>query len=159
MHRIGITGHRQFDEPTSRLIREALRRIVAGYQPHDLVGVTCLAEGADTLFAEAVADRGGRLEVVVPALRYRDALPRSHRRAYDELLARAGSVHRLPLVESDDTAYLAGSRRMLTIINQLVAVWDGLPARGVGGTAEVVADARELGLPVDVVWPAGARRA
>jgi hypothetical protein len=48
---------------------------------------------------------------------------------------------------------------MLTIIDRLVAVWDGLPARGVGGTAEVVADARELGLPVEVVWPAGAWRA
>lgn len=159
MHRIGITGHREFDEPTSRLIREALRRIVGVYQPHDLVGVTCLAEGSDTLFAEAVADRGGSLEVVVPALRYREALPRSHRRTYDELLARAAAVHQLPLVESDDAAYLAGSRRMLTVIDRLVAVWDGLPARGVGGTAEVVADARERGLPVDVVWPAGARRA
>jgi len=159
MHRIGITGHRQFDEPTSRLIREALRRVVAACPSHDLVGVTCLAEGSDTLFAEAVADRGGRLEVVVPALRYREALPRSHRRAYDELLARADSVHRLPLTESDEAAYLAGSHRMLTIIDRLVAVWDGLPARGVGGTAEVVAAARERGLPVEVVWPAGARRA
>lgn len=159
MHRIGITGHRQFDEPTSRLIREALHRIVAGYQPRDLIGVTCLAEGSDTLFAEAVADRGGRLEVVVPAQHYREALPRSHRRAYDDLLARADSVHRLPPIEPDNAAYLAGSRRMLTIIDRLVAVWDGLPARGVGGTAEVVADARELGLPVEVVWPAGARRA
>jgi hypothetical protein len=159
MHRIGITGHRQFDEQTSRLIREALRRLLAPYQSPDLVGVTCLAEGSDTLFAEAVTDRGGRLEVVVPAQHYRDALPRSHRRAYDELLARADSVHRLPLIESDDAAYLAGSHRMLTIIDRLVAVWDGLPARGLGGTAEVVADARDLGLPVDVVWPAGARRA
>ena len=132
MHRIGITGHRQFDEPTSRLIREALHRVIAAYQSHDLVGVTCLAEGSDTLFAEAVAGRGGRLEVVVPALRYREALPRSHRHAYDEFLARADRPHRLPLIESDDAAYLAGSHRMLTIIDQLVAVWDGLPARGVG---------------------------
>lgn len=158
MHRIGITGHREFDEPTSRLVRDALRRIIGAYQPRDLVGVTCLAAGSDTLFAEAVADRGGRLEVVVPALRYREALPRSHRHAYDELLAQATAVHRLTFVESDDTAYLAGSRHMLTVIDRLVAVWDGLPARGVGGTAEVVGDAREFGLPVEVVWPAGARR-
>ena len=158
MHRIGITGHREFDKPTSLLIREALQRIVDAYQSHDLVGVTCLAEGSDTLFAEAVADHGGRLEVVVPALRYRDALPTSHLDTYDEFLARAAAVHQLALIEPDDAAYLAGSERMLAVIDRLVAVWDGLPARGMGGTAEVVADARKLGLPVDVVWPVGARR-
>jgi hypothetical protein len=159
MCRIGITGHREFDKPTSLLITEALRRIIDPYQPHDLVGVTCLAEGSDTLFAEAVADHGGRLEVVVPALRYRDALPTSHLETYDEWLARAAAVHRLPLIHPDDAAYLAGSRRMLAVIDRLVAVWDGLPARGVGGTAEVVACARQRGLPVEVVWPDGAQRA
>jgi hypothetical protein len=159
MQRIGITGHREFDAPTTRLIRAALHRAVGAYQGHDLIGVTCLAEGADTLFAEAVAAHGGRLEVVVPAARYREALPPAHQGRYDELLARAAAVHRLALVESDDAAYLAGGRQMLMVVDRLIAVWDGLPARGVGGTADVVADARKLGLPVEVVWPPGARRA
>jgi hypothetical protein len=159
MHRIGITGHRKFDDPTTDLIREALRRMVEAYQPHDLVGVSCLAEGSDTLFAEAVTDRGGSLEVVVPAIRYRQTLPPSHQGVYDKFLACATGVHRLASVESDDAAYLAANQRMLTVIDKLIAVWDGLPARGLGGTADVVADARERGLPVDVVWPAGARRA
>lgn len=157
--RIGITGHRKFDAPTSDLIRQALRRMVAGYQPRDLVGVSCLAEGSDTLFAEAVAEHGGSLEIVVPAIRYREALPPAQRCAYDDLLARATTVHRLSFVESDDTAYLAGNQQMLSVVDKLIAVWDGLPARGLGGTADVVADARERGLPVEVVWPAGARRA
>lgn len=159
MHRIGITGHREFDPATSALIRDCLRRMIAVYQPHDLIGVSCLAEGADTLFAEAVAEWGGRLEVVVPALRYREALPAAHRGTYDCLLAGAAAVYRLPLVESDDAAYLAGNQRMLTAVDRLIAVWDGLPARGPGGTADVVAEARRRGLPVEIVWPSGARRA
>ncbi len=159
MHRIGITGHRAFDARTSGLIRHALRRVVAGYEPLDLTGVTCLAAGADTLFAQAVADRGGRLEVVVPAKRYRQCLPYRHRRTYDELLALATEVYRLPHVHSDPAAYRAGGERMLTLVDSLVAVWDGAPARGPGGTAEVVAAAHELGMRVEVVWPEGARRA
>lgn len=159
MQRIGITGHRKFDDPTSHLIRQALQRLVEAYQPQELVGVSCLADGADTLFAEAVADRGGRLEIVVPAVRYREALPTSHQGTYDDLLARAAAVHQLAFIESDDAAYLAGSLRMLAVIDRLVAVWDGLPAQGTGGTAEVVVAARERGLPVEVVWPVGARRA
>jgi hypothetical protein len=40
----------------------------------------------------------------------------------------------------------------------LLAVWDGQPARGPGGTGDVVAYARARGTPVEVVWPAGAAR-
>ncbi|MGV9675297.1 hypothetical protein ACWDSJ_08460 [Nocardia sp. NPDC003482] len=35
---------------------------------------------------------------------------------------------------------------------------DGKPARGYGGTADVVEAARRQGLPVTVVWPEGAER-
>jgi hypothetical protein len=41
----------------------------------------------------------------------------------------------------------------------LVAVWDGEPARRLGGTADVVAYARERGVPAIVIWPEGATRA
>jgi len=37
-------------------------------------------------------------------------------------------------------------------------VWDGQPARAYGGTADVVAYAREHGTPVRVIWPPGAER-
>ena len=40
----------------------------------------------------------------------------------------------------------------------LVAVWDGQPARGLGGTADVVAYARQRGVPMEVIWPQGATR-
>lgn len=38
------------------------------------------------------------------------------------------------------------------------AVWDGQAARAYGGTADVVAYAREHGTPVQVIWPHGAER-
>lgn len=158
MNRIGITGHRDLDEPTRGMVRSVLRSIVRAYSPAELVGVTCLADGADTLFAQAVTAHGGRLEVVVPSARYRECLPAPHRRVYDDLLSEAAIVHRLDHVEPGPTAYSAGGERMLALIDRLVAVWDGLPARGVGGTAEVVAAACARGLPVEVVWPSGARR-
>jgi hypothetical protein len=39
-----------------------------------------------------------------------------------------------------------------------LAIWDGRPARGYGGTADVVAEAQREGLPVVVLWPEGAQR-
>ena len=53
---------------------------------------------------------------------------------------------------------MAASETMLDRAEQLLAVWDGQPARGYGGTADVVAHARRGGLPVVVVWPPGAHR-
>ena len=50
------------------------------------------------------------------------------------------------------------SVEMLKDADLLIAVWDGLPARGLGGTADVVAYARDHGIPVSVIWPEGARR-
>jgi hypothetical protein len=42
--------------------------------------------------------------------------------------------------------------------DELYAVWDGEPARAHGGTADVMAHAREHGTPVRVIWPDGAQR-
>ena len=53
---------------------------------------------------------------------------------------------------------MAASELMLDHAGQLWAVWDGQPARGYGGTADVVAAARAKGLPVRVIWPHGAHR-
>jgi hypothetical protein len=35
----------------------------------------------------------------------------------------------------------------------LVAIWDGKPARGLGGTGDVVRYAQEKGTAVSIVWP------
>ncbi len=47
---------------------------------------------------------------------------------------------------------------MISMISELFAVWDGQPARGYGGTADVVTRARDRGRPVRVIWPDGATR-
>ncbi|MBI3689112.1 MAG: hypothetical protein HY241_17540 [Actinobacteria bacterium] len=158
MTRVGITGHRGLDHGTTTLVDAAIRQALRRYAGSPLVGVTCLADGADSLFGQAVLDRGGRLEVIVPAAEYRDALPAEHHDSYDRLLAQAGAVHRLDFVASTAEAHLAASLRMLAMVTELLAVWDGQPARGYGGTADVVAAARARSVPVHVLWPAGAVR-
>ena len=108
--------------------------------------------------AEAALDLGGRIEVVVPASRYRDGLPEEHHVTYDRLHALAVEVHETGMVESDEQAHMAGSEILVGLADRLLAVWDGQPARGYGGTADVVDYARRVGVPVVVVWPDGADR-
>jgi hypothetical protein len=53
------------------VVREALHELLVESE-RPFVGVTCLACGADQLFAHAVLDVGGAVEVVLPAADYRE---------------------------------------------------------------------------------------
>ncbi len=158
MTTIGITGHRELSDHTARLVAAELHEVVGRYADVQLIGVSAIADGADSLFATAVLDAGGSLVVVVPARAYRDSLPPAQQPVYDALLGRAARVIALDRAEPTTAAYMDAALRMLDEIDLLVAVWDGEPARGFGGTAQVVHAAQERHLPVTVVWPAGAAR-
>ena len=157
MYRIAISGHRGLPGPTARLVDQALRAALAERAP-GVTGMSCLADGADQIFARAVTDLGGTLEVVVPAAEYRAGLPADSHPGYDELFAQAAAVRRLPFTASTPDSHMAASRLMVNEADELYAVWDGEPARAFGGTADVVAYAREHGTPVRVIWPDGAQR-
>ncbi|ADH66911.1 MULTISPECIES: hypothetical protein [Nocardiopsis] len=157
MIHIGVTGHRDLAPGVRRTVTALL---TAHLEPYgcEMVGLSCLADGADAVFAEAVVAAGAPLEAVIPASGYRQALPEEHRPVYDRLLRQAVLVHTLPRTESTPEAHLEAGRLLVRRCDQLVAVWDGQPARGPGGTADVVAYARSLFRPVSVLWPEGARR-
>jgi len=157
MYRIAISGHRGLPGPTARLVDQALRAALAERAP-GVTGMSCLADGADQIFARAVTGLGGTLEVVVPAAEYRAGLPADSHPEYDELFAQAAAVRRLPFTASTPDSHMAASRLMVNEADELYAVWDGEPARAFGGTADVVAYAREHGTPVRVIWPDGAQR-
>lgn len=156
--RLGITGHRGLPSETEHLVRLALEDEVSRHAPDDLVGVSCIADGPDAWFAELVLKAGGHLEVVVPAEKYRDGLPEEHRETYDRLLKQAAETHRTGLVASDSQAHMTGSEILVGLADELIAVWDGQPARGYGGTADVVTYAERTGVPTQVIWPKGATR-
>ncbi|GAB3433628.1 hypothetical protein [Actinophytocola sediminis] len=159
MTRLAITGHRGLSEKTTALVDAALRsEISKRASDGPLVGLSCIADGADALFASAVLDNGGALHVIVPAQKYREGLPADHHATYDVLIVKAAEVIRLGHVESDSDAHMDASLRMVADADELLAVWDGQPARGYGGTADVVDAARDRGIPVTIVWPEGATR-
>ncbi|MEV5413808.1 hypothetical protein AB0K60_33895 [Thermopolyspora sp. NPDC052614] len=158
MVRIGVTGHMDLTADTAELVSQALRsrlREVDG----GVVGVSCVARGADSLFAEAVLDVGGSLEVVLPSRDYRASKVKAdHVEQFDALVAKADRVRVMDFDHAGREAYVAANEAVLSSIDELVAVWDGQPSAGAGGTADVVEEARSRGLPVLVIWPEGAAR-
>jgi len=159
VQRIGISGHSNLTAATVPLVADGIRSVLEQHASGGLVGVTCLARGADQIFARVVLELGGTTEVVLPAADYRERKVKPENAAeFDELLGKATTVHTMRFAESNRDAYMAASEHVLSTVSALVAVWDGGPAGGYGGTADVVAAARERGLLVTVVWPDGAAR-
>jgi hypothetical protein len=157
MTRIGITGHTNLTPATELLVAAALRNALGSGV--DLVGLTCLARGADQVFAEVVLELGGAVEVVLPAADYRQRVVASGDTSrFDRVISRAGAVRTMPFAISGPDAYLAASEQVLSDVDSLLAVWDGDPVGGRGGTADVVSLARARGLPLTVIWPTGAER-
>ena len=153
MTRIAVSGHRNLAPEVTTLVEGALRAELAGEDPAGLLGLTCLAHGADQIFARAVLKAGGAIEAYVPAVRYPDGLPPGARPAFEELLGRAVVVHRLKREELTRTAHWTTSVEMLRSAQRLIAVWDGEPEADLSCTQDVVARARRLGVPVTVIRP------
>lgn len=157
MVRIGVTGHTNVTRATEPLVFAEIGALLTAYAT-DLVGVSCLARGADSMFAEAVLAAGGRLEVVLPSRDYRATQVRpDHACLFDELLARAAAVRVMDFADAGPEAYEAANETMLASCDRLIAVWDGAAGQR-GGTASVVALARRRAVPVEIVWPEGAAR-
>lgn len=159
MTTLAVTGHMDLTDESVPLVRAALRELLSKYS-EDLTGVSCIAVGADSLFAEEVTAIGGRLIVVIPSQDYRTAKVKpAHAPVFDHLVEAAKDVVTLPHETANRVAYEAANGELLRRADRLVAVWDGTPPSGKGGgTADTVVQAREAGLPVDVIWPAGAAR-
>lgn len=152
----GVSGHQKAPQSVWNLL--AIRLLDILVDP-PFVGVSSLAAGADQKFAEGVLGRGGALHVVLPSPAYESSFDQaSDLHLFRTLLSQASGVETLDFAEPTEDAYLAAGQRVVDLCDVLVAVWDGLPAQGKGGTADVVAYARSLGKPVNVVWPSGVRR-
>lgn len=152
--RAGITGHQRLqDESQWDWVQSALKSICLDFN-RPLVGLTSLAIGADQLFARVVLELGGNLEVIVPFPDYADRFhDKKARDTYVDLLSRATRVETLPNAGSDELAYLAAGQRIATTSDVLLAVWDGRPAKGLGGTADIVHFARRMGRRVIHINP------
>ncbi|MEU1600214.1 hypothetical protein ABZ468_47560 [Streptomyces sp. NPDC005708] len=161
MTTIAVTGHMDLTEDSVPLVRTALDELLKQYaDDSELVGVSCIAKGADSLFAEAVLAVGGRLTAVIPSQDYRqNKVKPDHAVLFDFLVEAAEEVLVLPHETANRQAYEAANAILIERADRLVAVWNGEPPSGKGGgTADTVLEAQAACIPVDVVWPDGAAR-
>jgi hypothetical protein len=158
--RIGVTGHRDLGDvdTAERAVDGVIDDLVTSRPDGTALELrSALAEGADRLVAERVLARdGSRLVAVLPlgADDYRrDFLTPTSLDHFERLLDQADAVE-VPLRDaagSREAAYERAGRAMVDASDVLIALWDGEPSRGRGGTAEIIDYARSKGRQVIVV--------
>lgn len=139
---VGVTGHQDLGGAVA-WVRQVLADQIA--REDATLGLTSLALGTDQLFAEVLLDRGVPYEAIIPSAGYEKTFVSSARAHFEYLLAQAMRVDRLPYGEPTEASFFAAGRVVVSRCSLLLAVWDGEPARGLGGTGDVVELARQQG--------------
>jgi len=88
------------------------------------------------------------VEVIIPCSHYGNIYDSSEvREEYRHLLSRCQQVHELPFQECSEDAYLAAGHWIVDHSDLVLLVWNGYPAGGKGGTADIATYARSVGCP------------
>jgi hypothetical protein len=173
--RVGVTGHRT--EGLQKLgadlahLRRTVRQVLEMVREttHDIwegAGsdfysqeepllrlISPLAEGADRIVAEEALALGYDLQCLLPFSREEYELDFSHRESKEHFWQLLPTT----VLELDgdpkrrSEAYLAVGKTLLRHCDLLIAIWDGAPARGEGGTGQVVQEALRLKVPTVLI--------
>ena len=152
---LGVTGHRVLAEleKINAGIDAALEHIQKIFPNRPFTVLSPLAEGADRLVADRIlAQPNAQLIAVLPMPRteYETDFDDESRQEFLSFLKRAQQIVELPPAPTREAAYEACGLYVLNHCDILIAIWDGQPAQGVGGTGAIVAAAREIKKPL--VW-------
>jgi hypothetical protein len=150
---IGFTGHRSLpDESSSRTLIYNFLAEKKSSTPGIVYGISSLAVGGDLLFAESCIELGIPLRVLLPTPKdvFRKDFDDAAWTRAEMVMLKAISVE----VVADDTSlehryYECG---VVTVQQSqlLLALWNGEPAQGIGGTQEIVSFAQQIAKPI--IW-------
>ncbi len=175
--RVGVTGHRigtKFSQSQAAAVRSTVDGLLSDITAlaqqctktngwafavgEPVVStISALAEGSDRILAEAGLAQNHPLNAILPFWRadYRcDFATEESRQVFDSLLAKADAVFELNgNRDNAERAYEAAGLLMLANSDIVIAIWDQLPADGIGGTAMIVEHAVAEGVPVILIDP------
>jgi hypothetical protein len=151
---VGFTGHRRVEneEKAAQVLGEtiaSLRRELGG----DIIGRSSIASGADTLFAEAC--RSAKIPWIAllpfPEAEFKKDFTDGDWKRAKALLDQAERVEVSSETAERPAGYLDCGLATVDGADLVVAVWDGKPSRGAGGTAQIVEHARRVGKPLLII--------
>lgn len=165
--RVGVTGHRpdkldeikldalnnqlaRIFEQLQNIVTDAHKNAAGAYTPEaPLIRIISpLADGADQIVAKKAIENKFELQCPLPFFRPENS--NEAEKLYGKNLNDAIVLELDGSGENKEEAYLAAGRMVLRHSDVLIAIWDKNDARGVGGTAQIIQEARKLWIPT--IW-------
>jgi hypothetical protein len=116
---------------------------------------SCLATSVDCMFANIILKQKLPLVAIIPSTDETQSL-HGDQDHVEELKEQAAQQIQLPPAPEEDpqTAIYEAGELMVEKVDVLLAVWNSLPERGFGGTADIVAYAKTLHKTIVQINPA-----
>jgi hypothetical protein len=165
--RVGITGHRpdKLDDMDADTLNQRLTEIFGqlkaivqkakdkaskAFSNHSalLYLISPLADGADQIVADKAIEEGFELQCPIPF--FTNVGKNKDQQPYGKHLKHAVVFEMDGSPGSRGEAYEAAGRMVLRHSDVLIAIWDKNNARGIGGTGQIVNEARKLWIPT--IW-------
>jgi hypothetical protein len=146
--RIGVTGHQRRPEIDWNWVKKEIGAALSELKDVD-GAYTSLAVGSDQIFAQAALRHNIKVIAVIPLPRpdYEKYFKDGDLETYYDLLGRS-EVIELKGDPDHEKAFFQAGIYIADHADKLIAVWDGNPALGLGGTADIVAYAQSRGRPI-----------
>jgi hypothetical protein len=130
----GITGHRELKniDWIKTTIKEIINEMKITY------GYTCLATGADELFAEVLIQNNIRYTAVIPCINYEMTFDESTLEDFLLSKNKASKLIELYNNQPSEKAFNEAGKTVVDNAEILIAVWDGEESKGLGGTGDIV---------------------
>jgi hypothetical protein len=155
---IGFTGHRRIENEEK--VAQVLRETIASLRQElgdEIVGRSSIASGADTLFAEAC--RAAKIPWIAllpfPEAEFAKDFTEGDWKRAKALLDQAERVEVSSATAERPAGYLDCGLATVDGANLMLALWDGKPSRGAGGTAQIVEHARRVQKPLVIISSPG----
>jgi len=150
---IAFSGHRTLID--ENLCRSVIRKVLDDWKaraPNGISGLSSLAAGGDLLFAEVCFELGIPLQVLLPLpqAQFREDFDPVTWNRVEAALRRAAFFNVVNSGTDRPECYYECGLETVHQCSLLMVLWDGLPARGPGGTGEMAEHAKNLAIPV--IW-------
>lgn len=141
--KVGITGHQNLiDSATIEWLTKEVENEIKNMKIEE--AYSCLAIGADQLFAKIILAHKISLVVVIPCREYVKTFNSGDIKIYKSFVKQATNKIQLTFDSPSEEAFYEAGKTVVKNSDVVFAFWDNLPAKGLGGTADIVSHAKNL---------------
>lgn len=135
--KVGITGHQDLSKHSLEWIKQSLENFIAANTIEK--GYSSLAAGADQLFVKCLKQVHISYDIIVPCRKYESTFKmEDDLKTFNTLLQCADNVVILDYDRPGENAFYDAGIKIVELSDHMIAIWNGYPAKGLGGTADIV---------------------